>query len=78
MEIYRLMEAKGGYLWNRQQCYSRSDYFYVSGYLASKATKEKVKLSCKQSDHAYAELNDNEEIVMEQGLARVNAAVQPH
>jgi hypothetical protein len=39
MDAYRSMEADGGYTWNRQQCYSRLDYLFVSSYLASKIIK---------------------------------------
>jgi hypothetical protein len=76
-DVYRSVEAEGGYTWNRQQCYSRLDYIFVSGYLASKSTKVQVECSYEQSDHAsfYVEMHINEEIVMGPGLTRINADV---
>jgi hypothetical protein len=39
MDANRSMEVDGGYTWNRQQCYSRLDYLFLSAYLASKIIK---------------------------------------
>jgi hypothetical protein len=71
------MEAEGGYTWNRQQCYLRLDFIFVSGYLASKSTMVQVECSYEQSDHVsiYVELHINEEIIMGPGLTRINSVV---
>jgi endonuclease/exonuclease/phosphatase family metal-dependent hydrolase len=73
MDIYRSMEAEGVYTGNRQLCYSRLEYMFVSGYLVSSTTKVKVEQSYEQSDHSslYVELHINEEIVMRQGLKQL-------
>ena len=77
IDAYRSMEADGGYTWNRQQCYSRLDYLFVSNYLASKIIKVHNDWSYEQSDHAslHVEMYINEEIVMGPGLTRVNVSV---
>jgi hypothetical protein len=41
-DVYRSMEAEGGYTWNRKKCYWRLDSIFVSGNLASKTTKVQV------------------------------------
>jgi hypothetical protein len=59
------------------QCYSRLDYIFVSGYLASKTIKGQAEWSYEQSDHSSlcADCYTNEEILMGPGLTRINAAV---
>ena len=77
IDAYRSMEPEGGYTWNRQQCYSRLDYMFMSTYMATRITKVLVEWSYEQSDHAslYVELHINDEILMGPGLTRVNSSV---
>jgi hypothetical protein len=78
VDAYRSMEQEEGYTWNRQQCYSRLDYMFVSSYMASRITKVQVEWSYEQSDHAslHVELHINDEILMGPGLTRVNSFVR--
>ena len=36
MDSYRSVESDGGYARNRQQCYFRSGYVFMSGYLTTR------------------------------------------
>jgi hypothetical protein len=71
------MEDDGGCIWNRQQCYSRLDYMFVSSYLASKIIKVQNDWSYEQSDldSLYGEVHVNEEIMMGPGLTSENITV---
>ena len=77
MDSYRSVESHGGYTWNRQQCYSRLDYVFMSGYLIKRITDAKTDWAFEQSDHASVSFKIfiDEDVVRGPGLAKVNGSV---
>ena len=77
LDAYRSVETTGGYTWNRQQCYSRLDYIFMSGYLTSRIDSVGTDWAYEQSDHAslVIKLRINTEIVKGPGLTRLNEKI---
>jgi exonuclease III len=77
LDAYRSVESIDGYTWNRQQCYSRLDYIFVSGYLTSRINSAETDWAYEQSDHAtlVVRMSINMDVVKGPGLTRLNEKI---
>ena len=51
LDAYMSIEPVGGYTRNRQQCYLRLDYIFMSGYLTSRINSVETDWAFEQSHH---------------------------
>jgi exonuclease III len=77
VDAYRLLEAEGGYSWNRGNCYSRLDYVFVPKQLGHNIIKVGSNWAFEASDHATIKIDFalNEVPIKGPGIAKVNTNI---
>jgi exonuclease III len=77
VDAYRLLEAEGGYSWNRGNCYSRLDYVFVPKQLGHNIVKVGSNWAFEASDHATIKIDFalNEVPIKGPGIAKVNTNI---
>jgi len=76
-DAFRSKLQKGGFTWNRGNCFSRLDHIFMSNLLISKIKSVKTDWAFENSDHAAViiKLFQSDEITKGPGLVKINTEI---